>query len=156
MADTTTGAGGRLRFSRFNWRALLVRLLSNAVVIGLLILVLPGFELTSDHRLLAVLWLALLFGVLSALVRPVLEFLLLPYLLQTFGLVVVLINVILLALLDLSDQLDITSLLALLAGAVLAGVIGFFTENLLGLTQPILPDDVARADAGRAGEGEGA
>jgi uncharacterized membrane protein YvlD (DUF360 family) len=149
MTAPTTDGKGRLRFSRFNWRALVVRLLSNTVVIGVLILVLPGFELTSDNTLLSLLWLALLFGALSALLRPVLEFLLLPYLLQTFGLVVVLINVVLLALLDLSNQLDITSLLALLVGAVLAGVIGFFLENLLGLSQPILPDDAARPSSGQ-------
>jgi len=56
---------------------------------------------------------------------------------------------VLLALLDLSNQLDITSLLALLVGAVLAGVIGFFLENLLGLSQPILPDDAARPSSGQ-------
>ena len=131
---------------RFNLRAILVRFLANAVMIGVLILVLPGFELDADRPVLAVLWLAAVFGVISALVVPVLEFLALPYLLQTFGLIVILIDVVLLALLDLSRTLDITSLLALLVGAVLAGVLSFVLENVLGLTPPVL-DDQAEASA---------
>jgi putative membrane protein len=137
---------GRRRPRRFNLRAILVRFLANAVMIGVLILVLPGFELHADRPVLAVLWLAAVFGVISALVVPVLEFLALPYLLQTFGLIVILIDVVLLALLDLSRTFDITSLLALLLGAVLAGVISFVLENVLGLTPPVL-DDQAEASA---------
>ena len=130
----------RHRLRRFNPRALLVRFVANAVMIGVLILVLPGFELDADRPVLAVLWLAILFGVISALVVPVLEFFALPYLLQTFGLVVIVIDVVLLALLDLSRAFDITSLLALLVGGVLAGAISFLLENVLGLTPPVIDD----------------
>lgn len=137
MADR---ASHRHRLRRFNARALVVRFLANAVMIGVLILVLPGFELNADHPVLAVLWLAVLFGVISAIVVPVLEFFALPYLLQTFGLVVIVIDVVLLALLDLSRAFDITSLLALLVGGVLAGVISFLLENVLGLTPPVIDD----------------
>ena len=130
----------RIRFRRFNPRALLVRLVANTALVGILILVLPGFELHGTHKLLSLLWLAVLFGAVTAVLRPVLEFLALPYLLQTFGLVVILIDVALLAILDLSRPLEITSLLALLLGAVLAGLIGFVLENVLGLTPPVLDD----------------
>jgi putative membrane protein len=132
---------------RVNVRALLVRFLVNATLIGTLILVLPGFELHTDRPVLAVLWLAVLFGVIGALVVPVLEFLALPYVLQTFGLVVIVIDVVLLGLLDLlSRTFDITTIVALLVGALLAGVLGFVIENVLGLTQPVL-DDQAEASA---------
>src|SRR5689334_3467509 len=60
--------------SRFNWRITLVQFLANAIVIGLLILLLPGVELHATHRVLAVLWLAAVFGVVTALARPALEF----------------------------------------------------------------------------------
>ena len=43
--------------SRFNRRITLVQFLANTIVIGLLIVVLPGFELHASHELLAVLWL---------------------------------------------------------------------------------------------------
>ena len=62
---------------------------------------------------LAVLWLAAVFGVLTALVRPALEFLFLPYVLQSLGLVMVAINAILLALLGLTSVLEIKGVVPL-------------------------------------------
>jgi ubiquinone biosynthesis protein len=132
--------------SRLNWRVTLVQFLANAVLIGVLIVVLPGFKLHADHVLLAVLWLAIVFGIVSALVRPALEFLLLPYLLQSLGLVVVVIDAALLALLGLTSTLEIDGIVALAAGAVIAGVVGFFLDSLLGLTPPVLDDASARAE----------
>src|SRR5580765_2597401 len=122
--------------SRFNWRVTLVQFAANAVVIGVLIAVLPGFELHASHVVLAVVWLAVVFGILIALVRPALEFLFLPYALQSLGLVMVAINVVLLALLSLTATLEITNVWALIAGAVIAGVVGFFLDSVLGLTPP--------------------
>ena len=131
--------------SRFSVRVTLVQFLANAVLIGVLILVLPGFELHAKHELLAVLWLAVVFGVITALVRPALEFLFLPYVLQSLGLAMIAINVILLALLALTSVLEIRGFGALVVGAVIAGVVGFFLDSLLGLTPPVLDDPSARA-----------
>jgi ubiquinone biosynthesis protein len=130
--------------SRLNWRVTLVQFAANAVVIGALIAVLPGFELHASNTVLAVLWLAVVFGILSALVRPALEFLFLPYLLQSLGLVVTVIDAGLLALLGLTPALEIRGIGALAAGAVLAGVLGFFLDSLLGLTPPVVDDASAR------------
>jgi ubiquinone biosynthesis protein len=127
----------------------LAQFLENTVVIGLLILVLPGFRLHASHEVLAVLGLAAVFGVVTALMRPMLEFLFIPYVLQTLGLVVVGINAILLALLGLTRVLEIRGVTALLAGAVLAGVIGFVLEGVLGLTPPVI-DDPSAGPARRA------
>jgi ubiquinone biosynthesis protein len=132
--------------TRLNWRVTLVQFLANAVVIGLLIVLLPGFKLHASHTLLAVLWLTVVFGILSALVRPALEFLLLPYMLQSLGLVMVLIDAALLALLGLTSTLEIDGVGALVVGAVLAGVIGLFLDSLLGLTPPVVDDASARAE----------
>src|SRR4051794_31997271 len=131
--------------SRFNWRVTLVQFLANAIVIGLLILLLPGFELHATHELVAVLWLAAVFGVITALVRPALEFFFLPYVLQSLGLVMVAINAILLALLGLTSVLEIKGVVPLLIGAVVAGVVGFFLDSVLGLTPPVLDDRSIRA-----------
>jgi ubiquinone biosynthesis protein len=131
--------------SRLNWRITLVQFLANAIVIGLLIVLLPGFELHATHELLAVLWLAAVFGVITALVRPALEFLFLPYVLQSLGLVMVAINAILLALLALTSVLEIKGIVPLLIGAVVAGVVGFFLDSVLGLTPPVLEDASVRA-----------
>jgi ubiquinone biosynthesis protein len=131
--------------SRFNWRVTLVQLLANAIVIAVLIVVLPGFKLHAKHTVLAVVWLAVVFGVLGALVRPALEFVFLPYVLQSLGLVVLVINAALLALLALTSTLEINRFVALLAGAAIAAVLGFFLESLLGLTPPVVDDPTARA-----------
>jgi ubiquinone biosynthesis protein len=131
--------------SRFNWRVALVQFLANTIVIGLLIVVLPGFKLHASHELLAVLWLAAVFGVITALVRPALEFLFLPYVLQSLGLVMVAINAILLALLALTSVLEIDGVVPLLIGAVVAGVVGFFLDSILGLTPPVVDDPTVRA-----------
>jgi ubiquinone biosynthesis protein len=124
----------------------LVQFVANAVVIGVLIFVLPGFKLHTDNELLALLWLTAVFGITSALVRPALEFLLLPYVLQSLGLVVIAINVALLALLGLTRTLEIKGVVPLLVGAVLAGVVGFLVESLLGLTPPVLDAPPGRAE----------
>ena len=147
MTDRDSAPRRRFRFSSLNPRALAVRFLANAILIGILVLVLPGFEVEGDRPFLSVLWLAAVFGVTTAVVGPVLAFLALPYLLQTFGLVVILIDVVLLGLLGLSRALDISSVWALLVGAVLAAVIGFVLENLLGLTPPVLDDTTDEAAA---------
>jgi ubiquinone biosynthesis protein len=144
-----------VRVSRFprrlNWRVTLVQFLANAVVIGVLILVLPGFVLHAKHQVLAVLWLAAVFGILTALVRPALEFLFLPYVLQSLGLVVILIDAVLLALLALTRTLEIRGFGALVLGAVVAGVLGFVLDSVLGLTPPVVEDRSARTGRGEAG-----
>jgi ubiquinone biosynthesis protein len=134
--------------SRLSWRVILVQFLANAVVIGLVIGLLPGFELHGSHVVVAVLWLAVVFGIVSTLVRPALEFVFLPYLLQSLGLVVVVIDAALLALLALTSTLEIDGIGALLAGAVVAGAAGFLLDGLLGLTPPVVDDPAARVERG--------
>jgi ubiquinone biosynthesis protein len=134
--------------SRLNWRVTLVQFIANAVVLGLVILLLPGFELHATHELVAVLWLAVVLGILTALVRPALEFLMLPYLLQSVGLVMVVIDAALLALLGLTSTLEIRGIAALAAGAVVAGAFGFLLDGLLGLTPPVVDDTSARVARG--------
>ena len=126
----------------------LVQFLANAIVLGLVIGLLPGFELHARHPFVAILWLAVVLGVLTALVRPLLEFMLLPYLLQSLGLVVIVIDAALLALLGLTSTLEIDGFWALVAGAVLAGVLGFVLDGLLGLTPPVVDDATVRAERG--------
>ena len=141
--------------ARFSWRVTLVQFLADALLIGVLIVVLPGFELHASHELVAVLWLAAVFGIVSTLLRPLLEFLFLPYVLQSVGLVVVAIDAVLLALLGLTSSLEIRGVGALLAGAALSGLGGFLLEGVLGLTAPVVDDPSAarsrRARSARVG-----
>jgi putative membrane protein len=87
---------------------------------------------------LALLASGLLFGLLNAFIRPVLQFIMFRFLFITFGLVLILINIFMLWLLArltpgwfYSDSIWWTIL-----AAILVGLLGVFFETLLGLRPP--------------------
>jgi putative membrane protein len=68
----------------------ILRLLINAIALYLAVLILPGIELMSE--LVSIIWLALIFGVVNALFRPLLKFLTCPLIILTLGLFTLVIN----------------------------------------------------------------
>ena len=66
------------------------RWMINIVAIYVAILIVPGINLQSG--LVSVLWLALIFGLINAFVRPLLKLLTCPLILLTLGLFTLLIN----------------------------------------------------------------
>ena len=68
----------------------ILRLLINAVALYLAVLIVPGISLTSD--MLSLVWLALIFGLINALVRPLLKFLTCLLIAITLGLFTLVIN----------------------------------------------------------------
>lgn len=62
----------------------------NAIALYLAVLILPGIDLGSD--LVSILWLALIFGLINALFRPLLQFLTCPLIILTLGLFTLVIN----------------------------------------------------------------
>lgn len=62
----------------------------NAIALYLAVLLLPGIDLMSD--LVSILWLALIFGLINALLRPVLKLLTCPLIVLTLGLFTLVIN----------------------------------------------------------------
>jgi putative membrane protein len=68
-----------------------IRLVINAVALYAAIQVVPGIEAQSTHWL-AILGLALIFGILNALLRPLLALLTCPLIVLTLGLFTLLIN----------------------------------------------------------------
>lgn len=69
----------------------ILRLAINAIALYLTVLILPGrIELQSE--LTSILWLALIFGLVNALFRPLLKFLTCPLILLTLGLFTLVIN----------------------------------------------------------------
>lgn len=62
----------------------------NAIALYLAILILPGIDLRSG--LVSILWLALIFGFVNALFRPLLNFLTCPLIMLTLGLFTLVIN----------------------------------------------------------------
>ncbi|HXF85245.1 MAG TPA: phage holin family protein [Anaerolineales bacterium] len=68
----------------------LLRFAINAIALYLTVLILPGIELKSAP--VSILWLALIFGVINALFRPLLKLLTCPLILLTVGLFTLVIN----------------------------------------------------------------
>ena len=67
-----------------------LRWVINAIALYLAVLILPGIDLRSD--LVSILWLALIFGLVNALFRPLIQILTCPLILLTLGLFTLVIN----------------------------------------------------------------
>ncbi len=126
----------------FNWRLVLVQIITNALALGLTALLLPGIHFHPQRIVLSLLASGLIFGVLNAFVRPVLQFVMFRFLFITFGLVLIVINLVMLWLLGRltpgwfqSDGFWWTIL-----AAILVGLLGVFFETLLGLRPPLRDD----------------
>lgn len=127
---------------QFHWRFLLVRILVNAIALAITAAVTPKIYFV-DKSVWSWLLMAFTLGVLNALLKPVLQFLTLPFIFVTYGLVVVLVNALLLWLLSLifPDRFAVENLLWALLGGLVLGLVSSFLESLLGLTMPIVPEE---------------
>lgn len=74
----------------------IIRWAINAIALYVAVLIVPGIEFRGDW--VGVLWLALISGLLNALVRPVLKFLTCPLIILTLGFFTIFINTALLLL----------------------------------------------------------
>lgn len=74
----------------------IIRWAINAVALYLAVLIVPGINYNGEWT--GILWLALIFGLLNALLRPLLKFLTCPLILLTLGLFTFLINAVMLML----------------------------------------------------------
>src|SRR5512134_336113 len=68
----------------------ILRWVINAIGLYLAVLLVPGIELETG--LASILWMALIFGLVNALFRPLLQFLTCPLILLTLGLFTLVIN----------------------------------------------------------------
>lgn len=83
MSDTRRDGGGIVR--------LIARWLINAVAIWVAIRFVPGIH-TADRSVEAVIVIALIFGLVNAIIRPIVAFLTCPLVILTLGLGTLLIN----------------------------------------------------------------
>jgi putative membrane protein len=68
----------------------ILRLVINAIGLYLAVLILPGIDLRSN--MISILWLALIFGLVNALFRPLISLLTCPLIVLTLGLFTIVIN----------------------------------------------------------------
>jgi putative membrane protein len=129
---------------QFNWRFLLVRIVVNALALAITAAITPKIYFV-DKSVLSWLLMAIMLGVLNALLKPILQFLTLQFIFVTYGLVVVLVNTLLLWLLSFlfPARFAVDNLLWALVGGLVLGLLSSFLESLLGLTMPIVPDEPA-------------
>jgi putative membrane protein len=127
---------------QFNWRFLLVRILVNALALAITAAVIPKIYFV-DKSVWSWLLMAVMLGILNALLKPLLQFLTLQFIFVTYGLVIVLVNSLILWLLSLlfPARFAVDNLWWALVGGLVLGLVSSFLESLLGLTVPIMPDE---------------
>ncbi|MCU0262735.1 MAG: phage holin family protein [Candidatus Nanopelagicales bacterium] len=130
------------RLQASNWRLFLIRFLCAGLAVVVTVAIVPGLGFTGWT------WgqftrIAVIFGLLNATVKPLLQFLVLRFIFSTYGIVVVIINMLLLLLLAaiLDDTFEVFRPLALVLGGLVVGVVGLILETLLGATPPVLDRD---------------
>lgn len=125
-----------------NWRLYLVRFICAGAAVVATVLLVPGLGLTG-WRPGDFIRIGIIFGLLNMTVKPALQFLALRFILNTYGIVVVVINTLLLVLLAtiMNDRFTATRPAAVLFGGLLVGVLGLLLETLLGANPPVLDRD---------------
>ena len=127
------------RVTALNWRLFVVRVLVSGVAVVVTVAAIPGLGFVGwepgQFGLVAV-----TYALLSALVKPALEFLALRFLVATYGLVVIVINALLLYVLAqvLDDVIVYDRLWQLLLGGAVVGAVGLLLETAVGATPPVL------------------
>ena len=101
----------------------IIRLLINGVALYLAVLIVPGISVADDSAVTYI-WLALIFGILNAMLKPILKFLTCPLILLTLGLFTLLINTGLFQLTGwLATKLDIGFLVPTFGDAFLGALV---------------------------------
>jgi putative membrane protein len=125
---------------QFSWRIILVRLVVYGLTLIAVALLVPNIYFV-DRRIIVVLVMAAGLGLLNAFVKPIVQFLTLPFIFASFGLVIVLINTIILLLLALlfEERFFVGGLLWAIIGGLVMGIFTSVLESLFGLNLPIVP-----------------
>jgi putative membrane protein len=140
-------------FKQFNWKALLVRVLVNALTLIVTVMLTPTMGFV-DPKIWTIILLAIALGLLNALIKPIIQFLTLSYIFATYGLVVVFINTIILYMLSwlLPGLFHVDNFLWAFFGAAIMGLVAGFLESLFGLTLPIVDEESVTEPMRKASE----
>ena len=126
---------------RVNWRVVFVRFAMDAFLIAVVLALMPGIRTDFELSFGSIAILAVIYALLNAFARPALDLLLMPFLVQTYGLVVVLVDIVIFGLLLLfSSSLEAGSLWQVLVGGILLGLLRLAGIGLFGLTPPVVPE----------------
>ena len=123
---------------RAPWRVTAGRVVVNGLAVAFVVVLLPGVWENTGHPVLGYLALGAIFGVINAFVKPVIEFVALPGLLGSMGLVLILVQIITFWLLqEVTPLLETRGVWAVVAAGVVLGPLSYVLDNVLGLVRPI-------------------
>ncbi len=123
---------------------LILRLLANAAALAVATFLLSGIRLTApttEGQVATLLIVALIFGVLNAVVKPIFTLVTVPLVLLTLGLFLVVINALMLLLTSwVSTRVDlgwsVESFGTAILGALIVSVVSFFLNAFVPERQP--------------------
>jgi ubiquinone biosynthesis protein len=148
MTDVSTDSTPETRMAppaRINWRVICVQLIAYTFAIGVVVWLIPGLRTDFDLSLTDILLISVTYAVLNAVARPAFNLLLMPFLVQTYGSVLLIVDVLVFALLLLIvGSFEASSILAVIIGGLLLGLLRILLETLLGLTPPVVPEQAVR------------
>lgn len=113
------------------------RLVATAIATAIAVLLVPGIQLTGDHRVLSILGVALALGVVNALIKPVTKTLGFCLIVLTLGIFSLVINAAMLMLASwLAGQLGagihIEGFWPALFGSIIISIVGSLLGGVLG------------------------
>jgi putative membrane protein len=97
---------------------LIIRLIVNAIALWVAVAVIPGVEFAEGSGVVQVLFIALVFGLVNAFIKPILTLISLPFIIFTLGLFTLLINTFLLWLVSLFTPLVVDGLIPAFLGSI--------------------------------------
>jgi ubiquinone biosynthesis protein len=113
----------------------------DTLLIALVLALMPGIRTDFELTFGSIALLSVIYGLLNAFVRPALDLLLMPFIVQTYGFVVVFVDIVIFGLLlFISSSLDANSIWQILVGGTLLGLLRMIGIGFLGLTPPVVPD----------------
>jgi putative membrane protein len=122
---------------------LIIKWVLMAVVIGIVADITPGVSVHGGFGTL--LWISLIFGLVNAIVGPVLRLISLPLIVLTLGLFLLVVNAALLGITAwLSSRLDVDGFWSAVLGGLLIAILSWGVDQLL-----ITPEQRRRAQARR-------
>ena len=130
-----------------NWRLIVVRLITSGLAVTLTVVITPGLSFTGWG--IGQFWLvAGVFALISAFVKPGLQFFSLRFLVASYGLINIVVNGVLLWMLAvvLDRLITYESWWQLLLGGLIVGVLGMLLDALAGTNYPVL-DRTGKEDA---------
>jgi putative membrane protein len=117
-------------------RNFVLRLIVNAIALAAAAAILPGISISSDSTL-TLLLVALIFGVMNAIVKPILVILSCPLIIVTLGIFYLVVNGFMLILTDAisGGRFTVDGLGSAILGALIVGFVASILEGALGLKE---------------------